>query len=250
MRQMEFCFLWNIYWEWKSFFSSLVAFCCRNCLWLGNLAGVTLSTWSFWPNLMADLTGTDPHVILLFQKLNIGVFLLHQQVSGNIITFLFITFAVSWRAWCWDPAVLSSGWAIQQMLQERLSFFYTRCMPGFKKLKYQGVQYPLLSEQWHLSWLKQPIHESISLTRQQRDPSPALCSAHISAFLSEPVFQPSCCPAGALARKLCRRYTGGPQLEIAYTASNSSLGCLCIRFCVLIQLSACSLSDYFGLAMD
>lgn len=139
MRQMEFCFLWNIYWEWKSFFSSLVAFCCRNCLWLGNLAGVTLSTWSFWPNLMADLTGTDPRVILLFQKLNIGVFLLHQQVSGNIITFLFITFAVSWRAWCWDPAVLSSGWAIQQMLQERLSFFYTRCMPGFKKLKYQGV---------------------------------------------------------------------------------------------------------------
>lgn len=194
---------------------------------------------------MADLLALTPVWFCYFRSSVIGVFLLHQQVSGNIIAFLFIAFAVSWHAWCWNPIVPSSGWTIQQMFQENLTFFHTRCIPGFKTLKSQGVQYPLLS-----SWVNQPIHESTPWTRQQRVSISSIVPAHISAFFSEPVFQPSCCPAGALARKLCRGYRGCPQLGIAYAVSNNSLGCLCLRLCLLIQLSPCSLSDYFGLSMN
>lgn len=87
---------------------------------------------------MADLLALTPVWFCYFRSSVIGVFLLHQQVSGNIIAFLFIAFAVSWHAWCWNPIVLSFGWTIQQMFQENLSFFHTRCIPGFKTLKSQG----------------------------------------------------------------------------------------------------------------
>lgn len=135
---------------------------------------------------MADLLALTPVWFCYFRSSVIGVFLLHQQVSGNIIAFLFIAFAVSWHAWCWNPIVLSSGWTTQQMFQENLSFFHTRCIPGFKTLKSQGVQYPLLS-----SWVTSPSMRALLGQGSRGYPSPELCqltSVHffLSQFSSHP----------------------------------------------------------------
>lgn len=80
---------------------------------------------------------------------------------------------------------------------------------------------------------------------------PASCSAHVGVFLPEPLFQLSCHPAGAPARKSWGRYGGGsPQPGIASTVNDNNLGCLYLTFCGLIQISSCSLSDYFGLSTN
>lgn len=248
MRQLEFCFLWNIS-TCLFFFGGgcptyyMVILCFRGYLWLGNLAAVILTTWSFWHNCtLRQLSWYWARCGFLISE---AQYRCSPPVSAGIWQynhFPIYSLCNVMRCTALGPhhAELRLNSTANVPLKPELLYTLDACLGG-RNWNPWGCSIPFSQHIGAHAGKASPSLESSPRTSTDFQHRALLALGHL--------LQPSCCPAGA-TRKSGGRYRGSPQLGTTSAVSNNHLVCLCFTFCDLTQTSPCSLSHYFGLSVN